>query len=69
MKISAKTIRCDCGGTARKDTGSHTFRNGGVATKVDNIPALICDKCGEIYFDGPSILKIERRLEKTAIAV
>ncbi len=68
MKISAKMIKCECGGTARKGTASRTFRIGGFATKVDNIPAFICDKCGEIYLDGPSVMKIERRLEKAAIA-
>ncbi|MDQ3490093.1 MAG: YgiT-type zinc finger protein [Acidobacteriota bacterium] len=36
---------------------------------MSNIPAFVCEKCGEIYFDGPSVLKVERRLEKeSAIA-
>lgn len=62
MGITAKTIKCECGGTARKGTASRKFSRYGKTVK--NIPAFICDKCGEKYFDGPAIAKIERDLAK-----
>lgn len=62
MKISAKSIKCECGHPARKGTARREFRRYGVT--IENIPALICDSCGEIYFDGPAIAKIERDLAK-----
>ncbi|CAN5540641.1 MAG: YgiT-type zinc finger protein [Blastocatellia bacterium] len=71
MKVTAKYIPCECGGKANKQTASRTFKQGcrGSGTEVSNIPAFVCEKCGEIYFDGPSVLKVERRLEKeSAIA-
>lgn len=68
MKARAKTIECECGGVAAKMFVSRIFIIGGLRTEVNNIPAFVCDKCHEIYFDGPSILKIERKLEREAVA-
>ncbi len=69
MKVTAKEIDCDCGGVSRQDVVSRTFMIGGLRTEVHKIPAFVCDKCGEVYYDGPSILKIERKLEREAALV
>ena len=66
MKVSAKYIPCDCGGRAVKQTAPAKFKKGRSNIVVENIPAFVCENCGEFYFDGPSILKIERKLEKQA---
>ena len=68
MKARAKTIECECGGVAAKTFVSRIFTIGGLHTEVNNIPAFVCEKCHEIYFDGPSILEIERKLERETIA-
>ncbi len=67
MKINARTVDCECGGSARKSLESRMFLIGDVRVEVREIPAFVCDKCGEVYYDGPSILKIEERLEREAV--
>lgn len=69
MKVSAKYIPCDCGGRAVKQSAPAKFKKDRDGITVENIPAFVCENCGEIYFDGPSIVKIERRLEKQSASV
>ena len=64
MKVSAKSLPCDCGGRAEKGFASDTFIVDGKSVTVGNIPAFICSKCGERYFDGPTVIKIEKDLKK-----
>ncbi len=68
MKVKAKTVDCECGGIAQKRFVSRVFSTGGRRTEVQNIPAFVCERCGEVYYDGPSILKIERKLEREVVA-
>lgn len=35
--------------------------------KVENIKASVCEACGEVFLDGPSLLKIEARLLKESV--
>lgn len=67
MKVSAKDIPCECGGRAIRQFALAKFEIGGRTETVERIPAFICEKCGEIYYDGPSIVKIERKLERKAV--
>ena len=67
MKIKAKTIDCECGGSAQKRLVSRKFLIRDVRVEVRDIPAFVCDNCGEVYYDGPSILRIERKLEREAV--
>lgn len=46
---------------------SHTVPLAGRNVKVENIKASVCEACGEIYLDGPSLLKIESRLLKESV--
>lgn len=43
---------------------SRTIPLAGRNVEVKNIKASFCEDCGEVYLDGPSILKIESRLSK-----
>jgi YgiT-type zinc finger domain-containing protein len=36
----------------------------GKQVKVENVKASVCSDCGEVYLDGPSLLKIESKLLK-----
>lgn len=67
MKISAKFIPCDCGGQAMRQFAPAKFEIGSRVESVENIPAFVCEKCGEIYYDGPSIVTIEKKLERKPV--
>jgi YgiT-type zinc finger domain-containing protein len=51
-----------CDGMARLALVSHTFERHGQRFEYKDIPALKCDKCGEVYFDGVALLKIEKEI-------
>ncbi len=40
----------ECGGHLKKKYISQAFERGGVTVKLAGIAALVCSKCGEIYF-------------------
>jgi YgiT-type zinc finger domain-containing protein len=40
----------ECGGLLKKKYISQAFERGGVTVKLAGIAALVCSKCGEIYF-------------------
>lgn len=67
MKVLAKYIPCDCGGRAVIQFAAAKFETSGRAETVEKVPAFVCEKCGEVYFDGPSIVKIERKLESEIV--
>ena len=69
MKTSTKTMKCDCGGNATKRIISKTIPLGGRRVPVKNIEAFVCEKCGEIYFDGPTILKLGRQVKKQSAVI
>lgn len=64
--IKAKYIPCDCGGRAIRSQASTSFRIGNKSVTVDNIPAFVCPECGEPFFDGPSLVRIEKQLKREA---
>lgn len=61
-------MKCECGGSAVLQTITRTIPLGGRRVKVKNIDAFVCE-CGEIYFDGPEILKLGRQTKKRRAAV
>ena len=67
MKVSAKYIPCDCGGRAVRQFAPAKFKIGGRTETVEEIPAFVCAKCGEVYFDGPSIIKVERKFKHDVV--
>lgn len=46
----AKEPCSECGGHVKKKYVSQAFERGGVTVKLTGIAALVCSKCGEIYF-------------------
>jgi YgiT-type zinc finger domain-containing protein len=40
----------ECGGQLKKKYVAQAFERGGVTVKLTGIAALVCSKCGEIYF-------------------
>jgi YgiT-type zinc finger domain-containing protein len=39
-------------------TTTVTFERAGIVVRLHNIPALICDACGEAYFDAATNQKV-----------
>lgn len=50
MRRRAAPSCCECGGTLRRRTIKEEFEREGVRVSVSGIRALVCSKCGEIYF-------------------
>ncbi|MCP4135769.1 MAG: YgiT-type zinc finger protein [bacterium] len=51
MKIKEGTICKSCKtGKLKSSEVSQTFERGGLEVKIEGIPALVCDKCGQVYF-------------------
>lgn len=40
----------ECGGRVKRKYISQAFERGGITVKLSGIAALVCSKCGEIYF-------------------
>ena len=40
-----------CGGTVRSHTITQEFEREGLRVSVSGIRALVCSKCGEVYFE------------------
>ncbi len=48
----------------KKTRLSKTVPIAGRRIKVENVEAFVCEECGEVYFDGPTLLKLESKLLK-----
>ena len=57
-------MKCDCGGTEKKQKVSKEISIAGGRFFVENLDAWVCEKCGETYFDGETLLKIEKQIQK-----
>ena len=66
MNQDNKTKKCDCGGAMKKMRVSKTIPLAGRRVKVENVQAFACEKCSEVYFDGPTLVKLESKLLKQA---
>lgn len=49
-----------CPGHYTETTLSHTFRREGRLTVIDNVPAEVCDLCGDILFSPRTSRKLDR---------
>lgn len=69
MKELFKIKKCNCDGIMKQTIVSRTIPLAGRNVNIENIKASVCERCGEIYLDGPSILKIESKLlQQSALA-
>ena len=50
MKLNS-TPCSDCGGHLRRKDISQEFEREGLRVSVSGIRALVCERCGEIYFE------------------
>ena len=64
MKRSSRPRKCSCGGSMKETKLSRTIPLAGQSVNVENVKASVCGECGEVYLDGPSLLKIESKLLK-----
>ncbi|MBI4744645.1 MAG: type II toxin-antitoxin system MqsA family antitoxin [Actinobacteria bacterium] len=49
-----------CGGTIKKKKVRVDYRWGNELTILENVPAWVCNQCGEKYFDTEVAKKMER---------
>lgn len=62
MKMTNHDLCEFCDGKVEKRTIQARFRFKGQTIYVDRVPAWVCAKCGEQYFDAP----VYKRLEEIA---
>jgi len=48
-----------CGGTLRKGKTSYTVNRKGYHLIIDEVPAWICEQCGEVMFDESVVEAIQ----------
>jgi len=48
-----------CQGEMKKGTAPFHIDRKGYHLTLDKVPALICDQCGEVYFDEPEVDSIQ----------
>ena len=66
--MKRKASKCDCSGKMDRRLVSKTIPLAGRRVRVEDVPASVCEECGEVYFDGPTLLKLEKKLLKQPIA-
>jgi len=49
-----------CGGTQQPTTITHHARRGGTIYVFENVPAYVCDQCGEVWIDGSVLHRIDK---------
>jgi YgiT-type zinc finger domain-containing protein len=57
-----------CDGIAKPTLVTRTFERHGQKFEYKYIPALVCNKCGEAYLDGETVIKIEREIAEEVFA-
>ncbi len=53
----------DCPGGYDRKFVTHTVRPGGELIIIDDVPALVCDTCGDVLFEPATIEQIEHVLQ------
>jgi YgiT-type zinc finger domain-containing protein len=62
-------IRCAvCGGTQVPTTITHHARRGATIYVFENVPAFVCDQCGEVWLDGEVLDQIDRLIASGKVA-
>ncbi|HEX6279750.1 MAG TPA: YgiT-type zinc finger protein [Pyrinomonadaceae bacterium] len=67
MKRKSDSKTCNCGGHMVRRKVSRTIPLAGRRVRVEDVPASVCDECGEIYLDGPTLLRLEKKLLKQPV--
>jgi len=64
MKRRTGSASCECGGTKTRRRVSKSIPLAGRVVRVENVFASVCEMCGEVFLDGPTLLKLESKLLK-----
>jgi YgiT-type zinc finger domain-containing protein len=60
-----KPDRCAvCGGDLRETTITHQARRGSEIYVFENVPATVCDACGEIWIEQKVLREIDRLIKE-----
>lgn len=60
--------RCPiCEGQLVDEKISYTFKRYGQEFTYQNIKAEVCQKCGDRFLDGPTVVKIEREIRESVV--
>jgi YgiT-type zinc finger domain-containing protein len=62
-----RAAECACGGRLRRELVHryHFIDEFGRETEIHNVPAGVCERCGDAILDLPVIAEISRRLART----
>ena len=64
MNDIKENITCDaCGETTETKFVSKSFKRKGQTFSFQNVKAQVCPNCGERYFDGKTMLAIEKEMK------
>ena len=64
-KTHDKKERCAvCGGTLRDTTITHEERRGLEVYLFQNVPAQVCEACGEIWIEEKTLQEIDRLIKQ-----
>jgi YgiT-type zinc finger domain-containing protein len=69
-RVMAKTkaMKCPiCGGKLKKETITHNERWEGQLYTFSNVPALVCENCGDVSFEGKVIEKMEEIIKSNKV--
>jgi YgiT-type zinc finger domain-containing protein len=64
MNQDSRSKKCSCSGVLKKTRLSKTIPIAGRRVEVENVEGFVCETCGEVFFDGPTLLKLESKLLK-----
>ena len=53
----------DCPGAYDHKLVTHTVRPGGELLVIDDVPALVCDTCGDVLFEPETVEMIQQVLQ------
>jgi YgiT-type zinc finger domain-containing protein len=62
-------VCCMCKGTLRKDKRTYVATLKECVIIVKDIPALVCDQCGEVYYTDDVSDKLEKIVNKLKLLI
>jgi len=58
-----EVMRCDiCGGKRRRTRVTYSVVYNGKPVVVENVPAEVCEQCGEQYFDPDTVEALQKTI-------
>jgi len=66
--LNNPTLCALCGSTEQSTTITHHARRGGTIYVFENVPAYVCDQCGDIWIDGTVLHQIDELIATGKVA-